>query len=144
MPPEALNLSVLSVFMCYAKYDGTVHSPVKIAKGEIEIEEKEIKRLKKILLSIASANANEVIRWGKEHMSGDGDIRLSRELALAVSSMKLRADKNMLEVDIKLCDKLKAIELYFKLMGMSCDASDGALYIDYDYVGTNEKAGQDE
>lgn len=77
-------------------------------------------------------------------MSGDGDIRLSRELALAVSSMKLRADKNMLEVDIKLCDKLKAIELYFKLMGMSCDASDGALYIDYDYVGTNEKAGQDE
>ena len=145
-PPPFLaffNLSVLSVFMCYARYDEAVHSLVNTEKGEMEIEEREKKRLGKILLSMASANANEVIRWGKEHFT-EQDIRLSPNLAVAVSSMKLKAERDSLEVDIKLCDKLKAIELYFKLMGMSGDASDGALYIDYDYVGTKEKANQDE
>ena len=141
--PVLHNLSVLSVFMCYARYDEAVHSLVNTEKGEMEIEEREKKRLGKILLSIASANANEVIRWGKEHFT-EQDIRLSPNLAVAVSSMKLKAERDSLEVDIKLCDKLKAIELYFKLMGMSGDASDGALYIDYDYVGTKEKANQDE
>ena len=110
----------------------------------MEIEEKEIKRLKKILLSIASANANEIIEWGKNHKGETQTVRLSPTLAVAVSSMKLKAERDSLEVDIKLHDKLKAIELYFKLMGMTGDASDGALYIDYDYVGTKEKASQDE
>lgn len=59
--------------------------------------------------------------------------------------MKLKAERDSLEVDIKLCDKLKAIELYFKLMGIdNHSASDGALYIDYDYVLPNEKASTNE
>ena len=129
--------------MCYAKYDGAVHSLVKNTRGEVEIEEKEIKRLKKILLSIASANANEIIEWGKEHKGETQNVRLSPTLAVAVSQLKLKAERDTLEVDIKLHDKLKAIELYFKLMSMTGDASDGALYIDYDYVGTKEKANQE-
>ncbi len=110
--------------------------------GDEKIEEKEIKRLKKILLSIASANANEVIRWGREHLGDtDGEIKLKGDLAVAVSSMKLKAERDLLEVDIKLHDKLKAIELYFKLAGVdNHSASDGALYIDYDYVKPDEKA----
>lgn len=101
--------------------------------GNAEIKKNATKRLKEILLSIACAEANEALRWARDR---DGDVlpEMSEELSRAVSSIKIKSNADSLEAELKLYDKLKAIELYFKLSEEeSKEASDGALYIDYDY-----------
>ena len=107
---------------------------LKKPRGSEEIEKESISELKEILLSIARADANEILRWSEKREQG-AHRKLSKDLSVALSSMKLKSTDTALEVDIKLHDKLKAIELYFKLLeSEGADASDGALYIDYDYL----------
>lgn len=101
------------------------------------IEKDVTKKLESILLRIASADANEVLKWGKEQIArGDSKIKMSKNMACAVSSIKMKANGDGIDCDIKFFDKLKAIELYFKLLGIdnSGENSD-AIYIDYDYKG---------
>lgn len=60
--------------------------------------------------------------------------KMSKDLSRAISSVKIKSSSDSLEAELKLHDKLKAIELYFKLeQSEGTEASDGTLYIDYDY-----------
>ncbi len=59
---------------------------------------------------------------------------MSKELSLAVSSLKMKATDSSLDCEVKLVDKLKAIELYMRLCGLDTGTTDGTLYIDYDYT----------
>lgn len=97
--------------------------------------------MKEILLDIASADANEVLRWGKEQVQGGkSEIKMSTPLSRAVSSIKMKASSDGIDCEVKLLDKLKAIELYFKLCSDNGGgASDGTLYIDYDYRSSEMK-----
>lgn len=111
----------------------------------MKIDEKTKQRLKKILVDIACADANEVIRWGKEQIiSGKGEIRLSKRLSRAVSSIKMKASDSGIDVDLKLLDRLKAIELYFKLCGVGESEGAEGIYVSYDYLGTDKGDGDDE
>lgn len=67
---------------------------------------------------------------------GQGDkIKLSKSLSRAVSSIKMKATRDGIDLDLKLLDKLKAIELYFKLCEDSgTGGGDGALNISYSYT----------
>ncbi len=92
-------------------------------------------------MSIASADANEVVGWGRDAVLSQGDkIRLSKNMARAVSSIKMKATRDGIDLELKLLDKLKAIELYFKLCGedVSGDAQD-TLNICYSYVSASSK-----
>ena len=116
----------------------TVLARTNKPRGSDEIENESISELKEILLSIARADANEILKWSEKREQG-AHRKLSKDLSVALSSMKLKSTDTALEVDIKLHDKLKAIELYFKLLeSEGADASDGALYIDYDYLSPGE------
>lgn len=103
----------------------------------IRIGERSKERLKKILLSIACQDANEVIKFTREQLS-TGQARLKRSVALAVSSMKIKSSGDSVDCEVKFYDKLKAIELYFKLCGIAEGATDGTLYIDYGYISPEE------
>ena len=103
-----------------------------------EIERDEVEQLKQILLSIARADASEALLWSAKQARGESDAELSAELSRSVSSLKVKQVKDGLECELKLYDKLKAIELYFKLCGIGDTATDGALYIDYDYTSPDE------
>ncbi len=102
----------------------------------IKIEEKAKERLKKVLLSIASQDANEVLKWTSEQIA-TGKAKMSKKTAQSISSMKIKASKDALDCEVKFHDKLKAIELYFKLCGIDTSVTDGALYIDYGYISPN-------
>ncbi len=77
-----------------------------------------------------------MISWGRDVVLAQGNkIKLSRDLSRAVASIKMKATRDSLDLDLKLLDKLKAIELYFKL----CDEGEGGsgelpLSISYSYV----------
>lgn len=137
MPSEG-KLSVLSVFICYdgdTGSDGCTRSfPVRAFAREVRvIERDEVGQLKQILLSIARAKGSEAIEWGKSQAKGQ-KCDISEDLSYAISSLKSKDTKDGCEYELKLYDRLKAIELYCKLCGIGDTATDGALYIDYDYT----------
>ena len=108
-----------------------------------EIDEKTKEKLKQILLSIACADANEPLGWGRDAVMEQGDrIRLSKNLSRAVSSIKMKATRDGIELDLKLLDKLKAIELYFKLC-QSEGVSEGDSSISICYAYTEPPQGDD-
>ena len=143
-------MSVLSVFICYDGITGTgscEKEPYAVCADrrgqelneEVRvIERDEVEQLKQILLSIARADASEALLWSAKQARGESDAVLSAELSRSVSSLKVKQVKDGLECELKLYDKLKAIELYFKLCGIGDTATDGALYIDYDYTSPDE------
>lgn len=90
-------------------------------------------------MSIASEDANEVMSFTRQQLT-TGKAKMKKSVALAISSMKIKSSGNSIDCEVKFYDKLKAIELYFKLCGIGEVATDGALYIDYGYTST----GQDE
>lgn len=62
-------------------------------------------------------------------------------MSRAISSIKMKSTKDTFDCELKFYDKLKAIELYFKLEDSSeANASDGTLYIDYDYVSVEDES----
>ncbi|MBQ8163582.1 MAG: hypothetical protein IJZ93_04365 [Clostridia bacterium] len=104
-------------------------------KGGERIDERTVKKLKKILLKIASADAGELLEWCKRASGENGEsVKMSSELALCVSSIKMKSSNGNTEYEIKLVDKLKAIELLSKLLGYPAQSEEGgALTINYDY-----------
>ena len=104
-------------------------------KGVVIIDEQIREQLKEILIQIASAEASEVLKWGKDTLSKGTRVKMSKEMSRAVSSIKLKASGDTLDLDIKLLDKLKAIELYFKLCEDSTQGqSEEGIQISYDYI----------
>ena len=101
------------------------------------IEKGEVEELKEILLSIARAKGSEAIEWSAKTARGER-AEISAELSCAISSLKAKPGKDGCEYELKLLDKLKAIELLVKLCGVGNDTTDGALYIDYDYTSIEE------
>ncbi|MBO5212525.1 MAG: hypothetical protein J6B60_03195 [Clostridia bacterium] len=102
--------------------------------GGRRIDERTVKKLKRILLKIASSNANDLLEWCKSASQGEQNATaMSDELALSVSSIKMKSSNGNLEYEIKLVDKLKAIELLSKLLGISEESEGGELTINYDY-----------
>ena len=106
----------------------------KIAKGGDRIDERIKKQLTKILLKIIKADANEVLMWSKGAMLSE-DNRMGKDIALSVSSIKIKQSGGTLDLDIKLIDKLKAIELLLKLYGDDAYSGEGGgdICISYDY-----------
>ncbi|MBO5374630.1 MAG: hypothetical protein J6A54_04195 [Clostridia bacterium] len=89
-------------------------------------------------MSIASAEASDVIKWARASV-GKRMPKMSDDLSRAVASIKVKANGESVDCEVKLLDKLKAIELYFKLCGVDTDTTDGTLYIDYDYISPTER-----
>ena len=104
-------------------------------RGNAEIGKNATKQLKEILLSIARADAREALSWAQSKECQNGELPLmSDDLSRAISSIKIKSASGTLDAELKLYDKLKAIELYFKLEeAEATEASDGTLYINYDY-----------
>ena len=105
------------------------------------IDEKTKEKLKRILVSIAVADASEAIEIARVGASGTGEIKMSKDLSRAISSMRVKSDKGSVDIDIKLLDKLKAIELYFKLCEDTGEggASDSCLLVEYGYTSPKDR-----
>ncbi len=103
------------------------------------IDEKTKEKLKRILVSIAVADASEAIEIARG--GANGEIRMSKDLSRAISSMRVKSDKGSVDIDIKLLDKLKAIELYFKLCEDTGEGgtSDSCLLVEYDYTSPKDR-----
>ena len=58
--------------------------------GRSVIDEKTKEKLKRILVSIAVADASEAIEIARGGASGTGEIKMSKDLSRAISSMRDR------------------------------------------------------
>lgn len=109
------------------------------------MDEEVKERLKGILIGIACAEGNEVLKWGREQViKGKSKIKMSADMSKAVSSIKMKAGADGIDVDVKLLDKLKAIELYFKICGISTSEGADELHISYDYISPAKEDKDDE
>ena len=104
-------------------------------KEKSVIDEKTKEKLKRILISIAVADASEAIAIAQSGANGNG-IKMSKNLSRAISSMRVKSDKGSVDIDLKLLDKLKAIELYFKLCDETggSEGGDNSLFVEYGYT----------
>ena len=79
-----------------------------------------------------------MLKWTKASLD-KGKPKMSDDLSRAVASIKVKASGDSIDCEVKLLDKLKAIELYFKLCGVDTATTDGTLYIDYDYISPTDR-----
>jgi hypothetical protein len=82
-------------------------------------------------LKIIKADAGEAFLWCQNLKNGD--FRMDKDLAISISSIKIKQSGATLDADIKLTDKLKAIELLIKLQNGENFTEGGDLSIFYDY-----------